>query len=216
MLHVETIPVTEFGQNCRILWCSETKECVIVDPGGEADKILARIDKLGVTPKQIWLTHSHLDHCAGVAPLMKKRTVALVGHPAEKMLRNNVGSVAQMYGMDPADWPNCPEPSIEVVGGEEVCVGNCKAQVLFTPGHSPGHVSFYFAQDSILASGDVLFKGSIGRTDLPGGEMKTLVQSIHAKIFTLPGNTRVLCGHGEDTTIAEEQISNPFVGKRAS
>ena len=121
-----------------------------------------------------------------------------------------------MYGMDPADWPNCPEPSIEVVGGEEVCVGNCKAQVLFTPGHSPGHVSFYFPQDSILASGDVLFKGSIGRTDLPGGEMKTLVQSIHTKIFTLPGNTRVLCGHGEDTTIAEEQISNPFVGKRAS
>jgi hydroxyacylglutathione hydrolase len=216
MLHVDTIPVTEFGQNCRILWCSETKECVIVDPGGEAEKILGRVEKLGVSPKQIWLTHSHLDHCAAVAPLMKKLSVALVGHPAEKMLRNNVGSFAQMYGMDPSEWPNCPEPSIEVVGGEEVCVGNCKAQVLFTPGHSPGHVSFYFPQDSILASGDVLFKGSIGRTDLPGGDMKTLVHSIHSKIFTLPGNTRVLCGHGEDTTIAEEQISNPFVGKRAS
>lgn len=216
MLNVETIPVTEFGQNCRILWCSETKECVILDPGGEAEKVLARVAKLGVTPKQIWLTHSHLDHCAGVPGILETLPLALVGHPAEKMLRQNVASLALMYGMNPSDWPNCPEPTIEVVGGEELCVGNCVCSVLFTPGHSPGHVSFYFAKDGVLASGDVLFNGSIGRTDLPGGDMNTLVQSIRQKLFTLPGATRVLCGHGEDTTIAEEQISNPFVGKRAS
>ncbi len=188
----------------------------MVDPGGESDKIAARIEKLGVNPKQVWLTHSHLDHCAGVGPLLKRFPVALLGHPGEKMLRANVTSIAVMYGMNPTEWLNCPEPTIEVVGGEEVCVGNCKAKVLFTPGHSPGHVSFYFAEDGVLASGDVLFKGSIGRTDLPGGDMKTLVQSINSKLFTLPGSTRVLCGHGDDTTIGEEQISNPFVGKRAS
>lgn len=216
MLNVETIPVTEFAQNARVLWCSETKECVVVDPGGDSEEIIDRIEKLGVSPKQIWLTHSHLDHCAGVAPLLKRFPVALLAHPNGKMMRANVGSIAQMYGMNPTDWPNCPEPTIEVVGGEEVCVGNCKAKVLFTPGHSPDHVSFYFAEDGVIASGDVLFKSSIGRTDLPGGEMKTLVQSIHTKLFTLPGSTRVLCGHGEDTTIAEEQVSNPFVGKRAS
>ncbi len=216
MLNVETIPVTEFGQNSRILWCSDTKEAVIVDPGGEGEKILAMAKDLGVSVKAVWLTHSHLDHCGGVAPILDALNVhgglkvSLVGHPEERMMRNNVKSIAQMYGMSPAEWYNCPEPSVTVQGGETLSVGNSSCVVLFTPGHSPGHVSYYFERDQIVASGDVLFAGSIGRTDLPGGDTKTLLNAIRREIFTLPPTTRVLTGHGPDTTVGEEKASNPF------
>jgi hydroxyacylglutathione hydrolase len=210
MLTIETIPVTEFGQNARILWCSETKQGVVLDPGGEHVKILAIAEKLGVTITQVWLTHSHLDHCGGVEPLLKEVNVPLVAHPEERMMRSNVKSIAQMYGMSPAEWHNCPEPDIEVRGGETLSVGNCSCTVLFTPGHSPGHVSYYFAHDNVVASGDVLFAGSIGRTDLPGGDTPTLLNAIKREIFTLPGGTKVLAGHGPDTTVAAEIASNPF------
>lgn len=211
MLKVETVPVTEFAQNSRILWCSETKEGVIVDPGGDAEKILATVKRLGVKITQIWLTHSHLDHCGGVEPLLADLKVPLVAHPEERMMRSNVKAIAQMYGMSPRDWHNCPEPDKEVRGGEKLAVGNRQCEVLFTPGHSPGHVSFYFPQDNVVASGDVLFAGSIGRTDLPGGDMKTLLESIRQRIFTLPPTTRVLTGHGPDTTVEEEVATNPFL-----
>ena len=210
MLNVETIPVTEFGQNARILWCSETKDAVIVDPGGEAEKILAAAKRLGVTVTAVWLTHSHLDHCGGVAPLLLAHDVPLVGHPEERMMRNNVVSVAHLYGMSPTEWHNCPEPTVYVRGGETLSIGNSSCVVLFTPGHSPGHVSYYFKRDGIVASGDVLFAGSIGRTDLPGGDTKTLLDAIRREIFTLPAATRVLTGHGPDTTVGEEKASNPF------
>lgn len=210
MLNVETIPVTEFGQNSRILWCSETKQGVIVDPGGDAEKILSTAQRLGVTVTAVWLTHSHLDHCGGVQPVLDALKVPLVAHPEERMMRNNVKSIAQMYGMSPAEWYNCPEPTVEVRGGESLSIGNSSCVVLFTPGHSPGHVSYYFERDGIVASGDVLFAGSIGRTDLPGGDTKTLLDAIRREIFTLPPATRVLTGHGPDTTVGEEKASNPF------
>jgi hydroxyacylglutathione hydrolase len=210
MLNVETIQVTEFGQNARILWCSDTKDAVIVDPGGDGDKILAVAKRLGVSIKAIWLTHSHLDHCGGVAPLLKALSVPLVANPEERMMRSNVKSIAQMYGMSPAEWHNCPEPTVNVKGGETLSVGNSSCVVLFTPGHSPGHVSYYFEKDQIVSSGDVLFAGSIGRTDLPGGDTKTLLDAIRREIFTLPPTTRVLTGHGPDTTVGEEKASNPF------
>jgi len=210
MLNVETIPVTEFGQNSRILWCSDTKQGVIVDPGGDAEKILATTQRLGLTITAVWLTHSHLDHCGVVQPILDALKVPLVAHPEERMMRNNVKSIAQMYGMSPAEWYNCPEPAVEVRGGESLSIGNSSCVVLFTPGHSPGHVSYYFERDGIVASGDVLFAGSIGRTDLPGGDTKTLLDAIRREIFTLPPETRVLTGHGPDTTVGEEKASNPF------
>jgi glyoxylase-like metal-dependent hydrolase (beta-lactamase superfamily II) len=171
---------------------------------------LATAQRLGVSIKAVWLTHSHLDHCGGVAPLLESLKVPLVANPEERMMRSNVQSIAQMYGMSPAQWHNCPEPTVNVQGGETLSIGNSSCVVLFTPGHSPGHVSYFFEKDHILASGDVLFAGSIGRTDLPGGDTETLLDAIRREVFTLPPDTRVLTGHGPDTTVGEEKASNPF------
>ena len=174
MLEVLTIPVTVFGQNARVLWCSETKKGVVVDPGGDAELLAQACSSNGIEVQEIWLTHSHLDHCAGVASLLVKYSVPLVAHPNEKMLREKIPDIAQMYGLPREDWPRCPEPDRVISGGEELWVGQVKAKVLFTPGHSPGHVSFYFPADRVLVSGDVLFQGSIGRTDLPGHPSRSL------------------------------------------
>jgi glyoxylase-like metal-dependent hydrolase (beta-lactamase superfamily II) len=215
MLSITTIPVTVFAQNARIVACTTTKECVIVDPGGDADEIVKQVSKLGLSCKAIWLTHSHLDHCAGVAPLLEHYKVPLFGHKNEAQMRATVSTIAMMYGLPPAEWPNCPEPTDFLSGGETVRVGECAAKVLFTPGHSPGSVSFYFESDGVLLGGDVLFQGSIGRTDLPGGDHNQLIATIRRELFVLPDDTRVLSGHGEDTTIGIERFSNPYCAERA-
>ncbi len=211
MLKVHTKVVTAIAQNARVLECTESKECVIVDPGGEAQKILKIIEENGLTCKAVWLTHSHLDHCGGVKPILDKLSIPLVAHPGEQINRANVVRTAQMFGLPASDWFNCPEPTQEIVGDERLSFGKLSAQVLFTPGHSPGHVSFYFPSDSTVISGDTLFEGSIGRTDLPGGNHETLIQSIKEKLLTLPDDTAVLSGHGEDTTIGREKRTNPYV-----
>jgi hydroxyacylglutathione hydrolase len=211
MLNSETIEVTPFPQNSRILWCSETKECVVVDPGGEAAKIADRVKALNLTCTAIWLTHSHLDHCGGVAPLLEHFNVKLFAHPAESDFRASVLTVARMYGLPSDEWHNCPEPTDLISGGEVLSVGECRAEVRFTPGHSPGSVSFYFPDDKVIVSGDVLFAGSIGRTDLPRGDHSQLIASIKREIFTLDDSVKVLSGHGEDTTVGQERRHNPFL-----
>lgn len=213
MLSITTIPVTVFSQNARIVACSETKSAIIVDPGGDSDLIIDALKGSGFTCSAVWLTHSHLDHCAGVARILEEFRVPLVAHPVEQAMRANVQKIAQMYGLPPSEWMNCPEPTVEIRGGETLSVGKHDATVLFTPGHSPGHVAFYFAKDNVLVSGDALFQGSIGRTDLPGGNHEQLLASIRREILTLPDNTRVLSGHGEDTTVGEERLSNPFLAE---
>lgn len=211
MLKFETIEVTPFPQNCRILWCSDTKEAVVVDPGGDAEKIARRLEALQVKCNVIWLTHSHLDHCGGVAPLQEALNARLFAHPCESDFRASVVTVAQMYGLPLKEWHNCPEPTDLLTGGEVLSVGRCRAEVRFTPGHSPGSVSFYFPEDRIIVSGDVLFAGSIGRSDLPGGNHQQLLGSIKQEILSLDDSTRVLSGHGEDTTVGEERRHNPFL-----
>jgi hydroxyacylglutathione hydrolase len=211
MLKIETVQVTEFMQNARVVWDSETHDGVIVDPGGDAEKIMSVVRREKVKVREVWLTHSHLDHCGGVAPLLRELGCALVAHPEESMMRQGVQTIAAMYGLPPGDWHNCPEPSVVVSGGESLAVGSHTAQVLFTPGHSPGHVSFYFSKENTLLSGDVLFYGSIGRTDLPGGNHRELISSIKERILPLPDDTKVLSGHGEDTTVGRERASNPFL-----
>jgi hydroxyacylglutathione hydrolase len=211
MLEVITIPVTLFGQNARILFCSQTKAAVIVDPGGEPDMLIGACEGAGAQLSAIWLTHSHLDHAAGVAAILARYDVPLLGHPDERVLRERIPEIASMYGLPEQQWPACPEPTRELRGGEELQVGNATAQVLFTPGHSPGHLSFYFPSEHLVVSGDALFQGSIGRTDLPGGNHQQLIDSISRELLTLPEDTRVLSGHGDDTTIGEEKRTNPFL-----
>lgn len=210
-LTITTIPVTVFSQNARILACAKTGMAVIVDPGGEPWEILRVLRESKLTCAGIWLTHSHLDHCAGVAPLIDELKVPLFGHAIEAPMRAHVSAIAAMYGLPKDEWPNCPEPSTFISGGELLEVGEAKARVLFTPGHSPGHVSFYFQEDHLVVSGDTLFQGSIGRTDLPGGDHELLLCSIRDKLLVMPDATRVLSGHGPDTTIGIERSMNPYL-----
>jgi len=211
MIEIVKVPVTPFAQNARILWARGSTTAVVVDPGGDVDRILAALKERGLTCTEIWLTHSHLDHCGGVKPLMAATGARLVGHPAESIMRSRVRDIAAMYGLPPDELEDCPEPDRLVSGGETVAVGEETFEVLFTPGHSPGHVCFYSRQNGIVIAGDTLFEGSIGRTDLPGGDFDVLVHSIKGVLYRLPPDTAVLPGHGEDTTIGREMRTNPFV-----
>jgi len=210
-LEFRTITVTPFAQNARIVWCTETRQGVIIDPGGEPKVILSELETLGVQCAQVWLTHSHLDHCGGVRSVLEHLKIPLVAHPVEQRMRANVRHFAAMYGLPLSEWEDCPEPDIHIQGGEELRVGKSTAHVLFTPGHSPGHLAFYFRESSVLVAGDVLFAGSIGRTDLPGGDMATLLGSIKREILPLSDDVVVLSGHGEDTTVGAERHGNPFL-----
>ncbi len=210
MLEIQTLQVTAFEQNCRILIDTASSEGVVVDPGGDSESIISAIEEAGCTISGVWLTHSHLDHCGAVAPLLARYPVSLVGTEGEREMRRSVCVIASMYGLDSEEWPNCPEPDRYVIDGDEVFVGKHRAKVLFTPGHSPGHISFYFGDDGIVLAGDALFRESIGRTDLPGGDQEQLLGSIREKLLTLPDDTRVLSGHGPETTIGHERLYNPF------
>ena len=211
MLNIETLVVTPIMQNCRILWVAGQSDAVVVDPGGDCARILARLAQLKLTCTEIWLTHSHLDHCGGVQALIQSTGARLYGHKNEAMMRANVVKAARMYGMVDAGFENCPEPDVFLVGGETLAVGPISFKVLFTPGHSPGHVCFYAEATGDLIAGDTLFAGSIGRTDLPGGDHQTLLDSIKRELLVLPADVRVCSGHGEDTTIGEEIQNNPFL-----
>lgn len=211
MLKVATVPVTLFEQNCRILFDTDSNEGVVIDPGGDVEKICLEIENIGCSVKEIWLTHSHLDHCAGAAGLLSRYPVPLVATSCEKTMRSSVCVVAAMYGLAAEEWPNCPEPTKVIQHGDLLSVGNYSARVLSTPGHSPGHVSFYFTSEGFVVGGDALFRGSIGRTDLPGGDISQLLASIKRELLTLPDETCVLTGHGPDTTIGQEKKTNPFL-----
>lgn len=211
MLRVITVPVTCFEQNCRILFDSTSGNGVVIDPGGDVETICREIENVDCLVKEIWLTHSHLDHCAGVVGLLSRYPAKLMATSCESTMRSSVCAVAAMYGLSAEEWPNCPEPTTYIQHGDVLSVGSYAAQVLLTPGHSPGHVSFYFKSEGFVVGGDALFRGSIGRTDLPGGNMSQLLASIKRELFSLPDETRVLTGHGPDTTIGDERTTNPFL-----
>ncbi len=210
MIYIEKIEVTGFAQNCRILGEPGTKKAVVVDPGGDIEKIVSALEKRTWNLEQIWLTHSHVDHCGGVQDLKDRTGAILYGHKGEAEMRSHVREICSYYGIEPGTMKNCPEPDKYIDGGDILQIGPYEFKALFTPGHSPGHLSFYNADNKIVLAGDVLFAGSIGRTDLPGGDHKTLLDSVRTQLFTLPGDTKVLSGHGEDTTIKIEQETNPF------
>jgi glyoxylase-like metal-dependent hydrolase (beta-lactamase superfamily II) len=209
------IPVTSIEQNCRILVDYEGKSALIFDPGGDSDKIIAELSERNLRPQAILLTHSHFDHCGGVSQIIKnyqkeQLELKLYAHPIEKELRQKLPALTKMFGAED-QLSTCPEPDSPLVGGEILSLLDLKIEVFFTPGHSPGHLTFYLAKLAVIFSGDVIFHGSIGRTDFPGCSEELLLKSIHEKILTLPYNTKILAGHGSDTTIAIEKRSNPFL-----
>lgn len=205
-LVVVGIPNGTFDQNCWLLADAGSREAVIVDPGEEADRFLAEVRARGWTLAAIWLTHAHIDHILGVAAVHAATGAAIHLHAGDRPLYENLPQQAQWFGMT-ASAP--PLVDYWLSAGQVLTVGSHRFEVRHVPGHSPGHVAF--VTQGIIVGGDVLFAGSIGRTDLPGGNMAELEASIRREFYTLPDATRVLTGHGPETTIGQERRSNPFV-----
>ena len=196
-----------FAENCYIVADREAREAVLVDPGEEAELFLARLRSEGLTLTAIWLTHAHLDHVAGIGLLKQRLDVPVWLHPADRLLYDGAPDQARVFLG--TDMPALPPPDRDIVPGEPMRVGHCAFEVRFAPGHSPGHV--VFVTDGVALVGDVLFAGSVGRVDLPGGDGSTLVRSIREQLLTLPDETSVYPGHGPETTIGRERVTNPFL-----
>ena len=211
-LFLEVFPVGPIQANCLLLGDADASELVVIDPGEEAEKIADRVRESGLRPTMILHTHGHLDHVGGTAEIFRllggKLPIGL--HPDEIELYRNAPLQAQMFGLE-VEAP--PEPNLTLRHGGTVSVGALELEVRHTPGHSPGGVCFVVTSNDgpLAVVGDVLFAGSIGRTDLMGGSFPVLEASIREQLYTLPDETRVICGHGPDTTIGRERATNPFV-----
>ncbi|MFP1632322.1 MBL fold metallo-hydrolase [Zhengella sp. ZM62] len=209
-LNAGIIPVTGFQQNCTILFDSETKEGVVVDPGGDVDRIMETIRGNGLDIKAIWLTHGHIDHAGGAMDLKDALGVDIIGsHKADEPLLQGLEQQAQMFGMGGAVRNVTPDRWLE--DGDSVSFGDHVFKVLHCPGHAPGHVVFFNEKARFAHVGDVLFRGSIGRTDLPGGDHDQLIRSIKEKLFPLGDDVGFLCGHGPGGRFGEERRTNPFL-----
>lgn len=209
-LRAGIIPVTPFQQNCTILFDDDTKEGVVVDPGGDVDQILAALEGNGLKIGAIWLTHGHIDHAGGAMDLKDALGVDIVGpHEGDRQMLLNLESQARMFGVGDA-VRNCT-PDRFLKEGESVSFGDHVFEVLHCPGHAPGHVVFFNRAAKFAHVGDVLFRGSIGRTDLPGGDHAALLRSIREKLFPLGDDIGFICGHGPGGRFGEERRSNPFL-----
>lgn len=204
---IKQLPVGPIQTNCYLAGCEETQEGIVIDPGDEAERILAEVETLGLTVKYILNTHAHFDHIMANADMVKATGAPLALHPLDlPLLRENGGSA--LFGLEATP---SPDPDMALAEGDTIKMGQYTFQVLFTPGHTPGHVSFYEPTANIIFDGDVLFANGIGRTDLPGGDYATLMNSIHEKLMPLPDETTVCSGHGPITTIGRERNSNPWL-----
>lgn len=210
MLQAGIIPVTPFQQNCTILFDQDTKEGVIVDPGGDVETILQIVHENGLTLREIWLTHGHIDHAGGADELREKLSLPVIGpHKDDLPLLSRIEKQAETYGI-PGSVRNV-EPDRWLEDGDEVSFGDHVFEVRHCPGHAPGHVIYYNRAQGFAHLGDVLFNGSIGRTDLPGGDHATLLRSIKEKVLPLGDEVGFICGHGPGGRIGEERRNNPFL-----
>lgn len=203
------LPVTHYQQNCSLIWCEETKQAALVDPGGEAERLLQTVDEAGLTLEMILLTHGHMDHVGGVTAITQQRPVSVIGpHEADAFWLEMLPQQAEHFGF-PATEAFTPDRWLH--DGEQITLGKLTLEVLHTPGHTPGHVVFYSPDGQTAFVGDVLFQGSIGRTDFPQGDQETLLSSITQRLLPLGDEVMVVPGHGPNTTLGEERLNNPFL-----
>ena len=203
---VVSIPNGQFMQNCYLVADPDAGAAVMVDPGEESGRILAELDRRGWRLEAIWLTHAHVDHIMGVEAVVRRWPVPIWLHPLDRPLYDNLPRQAAWMGLS---LPPAPPPTDELQAGMQVAVGSARFEVRHAPGHSPGSVAF--VGHGRILGGDVLFSGSVGRTDLPGGDAATLLASIEREFLSLPDTTVVHSGHGPDTTIGVERATNPFL-----
>lgn len=202
------IPVTPFQQNCTLLWCEKTRKAAVIDPGGDLDHIRAAIAESGVSVEKILLTHGHIDHAAGAAELREDLGVPVEGpHEADNFLLQTLPETGRAYGI-PA---RAVTPDRWLKEGDTVSVGALTLNVFHCPGHSPGSIVLFSPEQRFAIVGDVLFQGSVGRVDLPGGDGKTLIRSIKDKLLPLGDDVAFICGHGPTSTIGHERATNPFL-----
>jgi hydroxyacylglutathione hydrolase len=206
-LIVTTLSVGLIQTNCYLVGCEETGDGAVIDPGGHPQRILAEVERHGLTIKYVLNTHAHFDHTDANGAIVQATGAPLALHPADRSLLKASGGAA-LFGLqaDPS-----PPPQLDLGDGEELEVGQLCFQVLHTPGHTPGHVCFYEATEGVLFDGDLLFRRGVGRTDLPGGSWQQLMNSIQEVLFALPDETIVYSGHGPATTIGEEKQLNPWL-----
>lgn len=203
-----------FSQNTYLVRCTETNRAVAVDPGAGTPELLSVLEATGASLDAIYLTHAHVDHVEGI-PLIRKRIAApIYMHPADRPIYDRAEELASQFDIHMAG--PLPPPDQPLVPGETVPVGKHQLEVRFAPGHAPGHVMLYSADSGFLLAGDVIFRGTIGRTDLPGGDFQTLIAAIRKEVLSLPDETRILSGHGPETTVKAERLGNPFLISQAA
>lgn len=204
----KTFAVPPLGCNCSILGDPESHEAVIVDPGGNPEQLLDEVRRLGLTVVRILHTHAHFDHFLASGDIQKATQAPLCLHPDDERLWKMLDVQCRAFGVP---YLPVPDPDCWIRDGEALSFGSVSGQALHTPGHTPGSLSFYFAGQRLLLSGDTLFRGGIGRTDLWGGDARAIQSSIRERLFVLDSDTRVIPGHGPATQIGLERESNPFV-----
>ncbi len=209
-MKVAIIPVTSFQQNCSLFWCENTMKAAVVDPGGDLDRILSQVEEHGVVVEKILITHGHVDHAAGTAELSDRLGVPVEGpHREERFWIDRLPEDSLQWGFSRA---RSFEPDRWLDTGDSVSVGELELDVYHCPGHTPGHIVFFQPESKIAFVGDVLFKGSIGRTDFPRGNHQDLIDSIRQQLWPLGDDVTFVPGHGPVSTFGDERRSNPYVG----
>eukprot|EP01030_Chromulinospumella_sphaerica_P000064 gene64-67_t len=210
MLRYLTVPVTPFQQNASIVWCDATRQAAVIDPGGDLDTLLAAVEEHGLTLSQIWLTHAHIDHAGGTGELAQRLSLPIVGpHPGDQFWIDGLPQQSAMFGFPPAQHFT---PTRWLQDGDTVQIGTETLNVRHCPGHTPGHVVFHAPQIDRAFVGDVLFAGSIGRTDFPQGNHQQLIDSITQRLWPMGNQTVFIPGHGPESTFGRERQSNPYRG----